>query len=119
LSGAGFGAGVSRPGSEKNANVGHFFAAIKVDQLRPLDVFKQDMDQLIRQLKGSPRAEGQDRVFIPGEKEFECADLYMREGVPVYEEIVALLQQTGRENGVAFDLSPVGEKLVEDKDSEM
>ncbi len=44
------------------------------------------MDDLIRRLKNSAKAEGQKRIFIHGEKEFECEERYRREGIPLYHK---------------------------------
>jgi len=109
LSGAAFGNNVGRPGQTKGSNVGHFFAAVKIEAFRPLMEFKTDLDALIQQIKESPKAIGQERIFIPGEKEFELTDRYEKEGVPLIEEVVKSLKVAGHDIGVEFDLDPVGE----------
>lgn len=109
LSGAAFGKDVGRPGTNRPADVGHFFAALKIEAFRPIDEFKRDMDALLDQLKDAPKAAGEDRIYIAGEKEFELADRYAREGVPLMGEVVKGLKQVGSEVGVPFDLEPLGE----------
>src|SRR5436853_6516157 len=52
LSGAATGLGVDVDNEKRN--VGHFFMALDPAALRPLDVFKTDMDRLSRELKDSP-----------------------------------------------------------------
>jgi LDH2 family malate/lactate/ureidoglycolate dehydrogenase len=112
LSGAACGTDVANPTENRvGANVGHFFAAIKVDAFRPLIDFEAQMDRLIQILKESPKAVGQERIFIAGEKEFELAERYEREGVPVMDEVVKVLAQSGQEIGVPWDLEPIGEKV--------
>lgn len=107
LSGAAVGGDVARPKDPKaGANVGHFFAAIKIDAFRPLVDFEAQMDYLIRMLKESPKAAGQERIYIHGEKEFEMAERYAVEGVPVMSEVVKMLQQAGAEIGVPWDIEP-------------
>jgi LDH2 family malate/lactate/ureidoglycolate dehydrogenase len=109
LSGAAFADAVGRPSdTNPGSNVGHFFAAIKVDALRDLGDFKADMDHMIRLLKDSPKAEGQERIYIHGEKEFERAERYMEYGVPLMETVIASLQEAGAGVGVPFDLEPLG-----------
>ena len=107
LAGAAFGRGVGRPADDHNADVGHFFAAIKIENFRPLDYFKADMDDYIRSLKESPKLPGQHRIFIHGEKEFELQEKYLKEGVPLYSEVVESLIKAGTKAGVPFDLEPV------------
>jgi LDH2 family malate/lactate/ureidoglycolate dehydrogenase len=109
LSGAAFGTAVGAPGSNQNANVGHFFAAIKIENFRPVEDFKADMDSMIRNLKTTEKIPGQDRIYIHGEKEFELADRYQEEGVPLIKEVVQSLREAGESTGVPFDLTPMGE----------
>jgi L-2-hydroxycarboxylate dehydrogenase (NAD+) len=112
LSGAAFGANVARPKDDKKGtNVGHFFAAIKVDAFRDPTEFKKDMDELIRQMKNAPKAIGQDRIYIHGEKEFELVEQHLNEGVPLMAEVVKSLIEVGKQIDVEFDLKPIAEKL--------
>ena len=107
LSGAAYGRGVGKPSNDRHADGGHFFAAIKIENFRPVDEFKQDMDDYIQALKATPKMPGQDRVFIHGEKEFELTEKYQREGVPLMVEVVDSLRQAGESAGVPFELTPV------------
>jgi len=84
--------------------VGHFFGAMRVDFFRPLEDFKKDMDDLIRRLRKSNKAEGQDRIFIHGEKEFELEEKYRKEGIPLYFKVYEDLKAIGDEVGVPFYL---------------
>ena len=108
LAGAAFARNVGGPKTDYPANVGHFFAAIRIDAFRPVDEFKRDMDALIGQLKNAPKAVGEERIYIHGEKEFELAELNRQRGVPIMEEVVKQLKETGDKLGVPFDLQPVG-----------
>ncbi len=87
------------------ANVGHFFGALRVDAFRPLDEFKATMDDIIRRLKNSPKAEGADRIYIHGEKEFEMEVEREVNGVVLHPKVVADLQAIGEEVGVVYDLT--------------
>lgn len=110
LSGAATGTEVGMPNLNVPANVGHYFAAIKVEAFRPIFDFKAHMDRYIQELKDAPKAVGQERIFIHGEKEFELAARNEREGVPLMEEVVSQLKTTGMDVGVPFDLEPVGRR---------
>ena len=112
LSGAAFGEDVAHPNQDRPANVGHFFGAVRIDVFRPLEEFKKDMDTLLDQLKNSPKAVGHERIYIPGEKEFERAELNARNGIPLLSTVVDMLKESGALISVEFDLQPVGE--VED-----
>jgi LDH2 family malate/lactate/ureidoglycolate dehydrogenase len=72
---------------------------MRVDAFRAKDEFKRDMDDLIRRLKETPKAEGAERIYIHGEKEFEAAELMAKQGIPlnpkVAEELRAVAKQLG------------------------
>jgi L-2-hydroxycarboxylate dehydrogenase (NAD+) len=108
LAGSAFGRSVDPDAHTQVSNIGHCFAAIRVDAFRPLDEFKRDMDAMILQLKDAPKAAGQERIYIPGEKEFEKTERSQREGVPILAEVVNGLVRDGAEAGVPFGLEPVG-----------
>jgi L-2-hydroxycarboxylate dehydrogenase (NAD+) len=82
------------------SNIGHFFGAWRIDAFRPLEEFRAAMDDLQRRLKSAPKAEGQDRIYIHGEKEYEEAERRSREGIPLNPKVVADLEEIGRELGV-------------------
>ena len=84
--------------------VGHFFGCLRIDFFRPLEEFKRDMDDMMRRLKESPKAEGADRIYIHGEKEFALEEKYRREGIPLYHKVYENLQAIAGEAGVVFDI---------------
>jgi len=105
LSGAGY-ADYIHPkaleGKSPSAKVGHFFAAIKVEAFRPLGEFKAAMDDLIRRLKNSHKAESADHLFIHGEKEFEETKRRAMEGIPMEAGTRADLEAIAGELGVEY-----------------
>jgi len=83
---------------------GHFFGAIRIDTFRPVDEFKRDMDRLIRELKSTPPIEGQDRVYVAGEIEFETAEERAERGIPLLPSVLKGLREVGEQLGVPYDL---------------
>ena len=63
------------------------------------------MDNLQQQLKSAPKAEGQDRIYIHGEKEYEKEELYTPQGIPLNPKVAADLELIAREVSVPYDLS--------------
>ncbi|HNR03130.1 MAG TPA: Ldh family oxidoreductase [Anaerolineaceae bacterium] len=107
LAGAGFSEqvyGSSAPGASR---IGHFFAAIRIDAFRDPAAFAEDMDALLGSLRDSPKAAGEERIFIHGEKEFEKADRAIIEGVPLSDITVETLINAGESAGLPFDLTPI------------
>lgn len=107
LAGSGFGELVYGANHPDTSRVGHFFAAIRIDAFRAIDDFSTDMDHLIEMLKKSPKAAGEERIFIHGEKEFEKADRALIEGVQLSDVTVKTLIEAGDQAGVPFDLTPL------------
>ncbi|MGQ9585847.1 MAG: Ldh family oxidoreductase [Anaerolineae bacterium] len=86
LTGALFGVNIApwlAPGRKGAQNIGHFFAAMRVDLFRPVEAFKTDVDRLIRQLRGLPRGRGVERIYVAGEKEFEAEEQNRAWGIPL------------------------------------
>ena len=86
LTGANYGLHLSR--SKKGGyNLGHFFGAIKIELFRPIDEFKKTIDSMFREIKGSKRFPGKERIYVAGEKEFEMENRRKKEGIPVHPEV--------------------------------
>jgi L-2-hydroxycarboxylate dehydrogenase (NAD+) len=83
---------------------GHFFGAIRIDTFRPVDEFKRDMDRLIRELKSTPPIEGQNRVYVAGEIEFETAEERTERGIPLLPSVLKGLRDVSEQLGVPYDL---------------
>lgn len=96
------------PEEPTRANVGHFFGAIDVTRFRPLDLFRADMDDLLRALKDSPKAEGEERIWVAGEPEWECEKRRRTEGVPMAPGLVEQLRALAADLDLPFTLEPAG-----------
>jgi L-2-hydroxycarboxylate dehydrogenase (NAD+) len=83
---------------------GHFFGAIRIDSFRPAEEFKRDMDRLIRELKSTPPVEGQGRVYVAGQIEFETAEERSERGIPLHSSVLDGLRAVSKELSVAYNL---------------
>lgn len=83
---------------------GHFFGAIRVDAFRPVTEFKRDMDRLIRELKSTPPIQGQNRVYVAGEIEFETAEERAERGVPLLPSVLKGLREVSEQLGMSYNL---------------
>lgn len=97
LSGGAFGSNVYA--NKQAAGVCHFFGAIDPEIFSSKDEFKANMDKFIDTLKNSDKAEGKDRIYIAGEKEFENEDK-QQETVSISNKVVENLKEIGKEAGV-------------------
>lgn len=83
---------------------GHFFCAISIDSFRPAEEFKRDMDRLIRELKSTPPIQGQERVYVAGEIEFETAKERAAKGIPLHSSVVKGLRELSEQLSIPYDL---------------
>lgn len=75
----------------ERTNQGHAFIAIDVDTIMPIRTFKARMDGLIRELRAAPKARGSDRIYLPGEMEWERRERALVEGMVLPADVVASL----------------------------
>ncbi len=81
-------------------NVGHFFLAFAVDAFMPLDTFTARMDQFVREVRAQPRQPGVDRIYVPGEWEYDIAERSQRDGVTFPLSSVREMDVLARDVGV-------------------
>lgn len=108
LSGAATLTDVGFPHEPKKSDVGHFFMAIKIDAFRPIIDFKKQIDHMVKLLKESPKAEGEEEIFIAGEKEYLAVEENRVKGVPLLDKIVEELKVNGAEIGAPFECEEIG-----------
>jgi L-2-hydroxycarboxylate dehydrogenase (NAD+) len=91
--------GIARGGSVGGA-VGHFFCAIDVEALRPLDEFRRGMDELLRTLRQTPPADPAEPVIYAGWKEHHARLDREAHGIPLHPKVLEYLDGLCRELGV-------------------
>ena len=79
--------GLTKDGKETRFRVGHFFMAIKIENFLPLDEFKRNVGNLLRELRSLRKAPGQNRIYTAGEKEYINEKRIRSEGVPINENL--------------------------------
>ncbi len=102
LSGANFGAGLPGLVREFNdvSNVGHFFAAIRVEAFLGLEEFAAKMRTMIGDLHGAPTAPGEEQVLVAGEPELDERARRERDGIPLDETTVTGLRVVAESCGL-------------------
>ena len=101
LSGADYGLKISIATSK---NLGHFFAAMRVDLFQSVESFKSEMDAMVRSLKDLPKADEYDRIWVHGEKEYEHYGERAKLGIPLHPRVVADLHKLAEEYDIEYDL---------------
>ncbi|HEY6433683.1 MAG TPA: Ldh family oxidoreductase [Acetobacteraceae bacterium] len=82
-------------------NDGCFIAVFKVSAFRELATFKQEVAEFAQYLKATPPADGFDRVYYPGEVEWEREQDRRRNGIPIEDATWEVLRKLAAEYGCA------------------
>jgi len=62
---------------------GAAFLAINVGQMMPIDAFKERIDAMIRGIHETPKAKGSQRIYVPGEMEWQKRQEALAKGIPL------------------------------------
>jgi len=103
LSGANFGKRLSSSKKSEEANIGHFFGAMKISGFRLEELFYRDFRLLIQDVKSSPLEQNVESILISGEPELLARKENQKRGVPVLPNVLEKLNQIALELGIEFD----------------
>jgi ureidoglycolate dehydrogenase (NAD+) len=84
-------------------NHGAAFIAIDVNAIMPAAAFARRMESLVDEIHAAPRADGVDRLFVPGEMEWERHARAMKEGICLPDDVIASLTKAAEMTGLDFD----------------
>ncbi|MGB3587611.1 MAG: Ldh family oxidoreductase [Tunicatimonas sp.] len=82
--------------------IGHFVGAMRTDAFRPVEEFKQHMDQWITAFREANTVDGQEKVLIPGDPEREQEALRKERGIPLLPPVSDSLRQLAEK----FEVEP-------------
>jgi len=82
--------------------LGHLVMALDIAAFGPVPVFLQAMDGMIADLKDTPRAEGVEEIWMPGEMERRRREERQRDGFPVSRVVLDEVRAVGAEFGVTW-----------------
>jgi ureidoglycolate dehydrogenase (NAD+) len=82
--------------------LGHSFIVINIGKIMPIDQFKGRVDKMIREIKTSPTAAGCDRIYLPGEIEWEKRNSALKEGISMPSQIILSLSELSVSIGLNF-----------------
>lgn len=93
-------------GKDENGNIrpyhlGHFFIAIDTDAFMGAEAFKKTTGNILRDLRNSQKAPGQERIYTAGEKEHDVWLYRKDKGVPMTEAVQKEFMQLRDELGLA------------------
>lgn len=79
--------GIGASGEKVPFHLGHFFIAIDTNAFMGLDAFKKTAGDILRALRASQKAPGQEHIFTAGEKEWNVWLQRRDSGVPINEAV--------------------------------
>lgn len=82
------------------ANQGQAFIAIDTAMMSSAEVFGERMTWLTDYIHGSPKAEGAERIYLPGEMEWAKRDKALVEGMVLPPDVVESLRGLAQDAGI-------------------
>ena len=107
LAGGHFGAHVyekTADGKPQPANVCHLLGALDLSGFGDPEAFQQRLAQYQNELRSSAKAEGEERIFVHGEREFEMAERHAEIGAPIHPKSVGTMRFIAGELGIPYTL---------------
>lgn len=77
---------------DRPQKIGHFFMAINIENFMEIKEFKDRMDCMIQNIKNSKKAVGFDRIYMPGEIEYDKNMELLERGITVNEKVMNQLK---------------------------
>ena len=91
--------------SDPSKPTGHgaAFIAINIASFMPVEQFKESMDRMIREIHASEKTDGAERIYLPGEMEWERRKQALKEGIDLPDDVVASLRGLAEDLNLDFD----------------
>jgi L-2-hydroxycarboxylate dehydrogenase (NAD+) len=81
-------------------NTGQAIMAISVEAFAPAAQFKRNVDDIVRQMRESPRMPGVERIWLPGEQSYTKRQDRTKNGVPIPPALGKSLDALAEELGI-------------------
>ncbi|NLG37940.1 MAG: Ldh family oxidoreductase [Clostridiales bacterium] len=86
-----------------NADTSFCFWAIDYGLFGDKNEIRGRVSALLQELRDSPKADGQTRIYTHGEKEFESRSEKIKSGIPVNEKTLSEMRMISERAGIGFD----------------
>ena len=86
-------------------NAGHAFIAIDVTKMLPKELFISRINQMASEITKGPKAKGADRIFLPGEMEWDRRSAALESGeIEITDSMAESFQKLSELTGVKINL---------------
>ena len=89
---------------EHPSPVGFFFQVLQIEAFSSPHDFFDRLEAQLTAIRNSPRARGVERIYIPGEIEWECERDRRQNGIPIGSATLKTLHELAEELGVQIQL---------------
>ncbi len=94
-------------GKDENGNIrpyhlGHFFIAIDTDHFMGEEICRKKAGDILRSMRASKKAPGEERIYTAGEKEYEIWLQRKDSGVPINESVQAEMNKVRDDLGLDY-----------------
>ena len=89
--------GLDDTGKKRPIPLGHFFIAIDISAFAELEKFKKTTGDILRELRNSAKAPGQERIYTAGEKEYLAWLSRKETGIPLNDSLLKTLKELQKE----------------------
>ena len=83
--------------------LGHFFIAINIENFMGIEVFKRIAGAIMRDLRNSQKAPGEERIYTAGEKEYYNAQRVREHGVEIAPGVQKALKLLSEELNISAE----------------
>jgi LDH2 family malate/lactate/ureidoglycolate dehydrogenase len=94
--------GKDEEGNIRPYHLGHFFIAIDTNHFLGEDICRKKTGDIIRTVRASRKAPGEERIYIAGEKEYEIWKEREPKGVPINESVQGEINAVRDELGLDY-----------------
>ncbi len=94
--------GKDEEGNIRPYHLGHFFIAIDTNHFLGEEICRKKTGDIIRTIRASRKAPGEDRIYIAGEKEYEIWKEREPNGVPINESVQGEINAVRDELGLDY-----------------
>ena len=84
----------------KPTNHGAAFLAIDTNAIMPAAEFARRMEALVDEIHAAPKADGVERLYVPGEMEWARHERAMKDGIQLPPDVIASLQEAAKMTGL-------------------
>lgn len=79
---------------------GAAFLAVNVDAIMPADQFHERVRRTVDEIRSAPKAKGHERIYLPGEMEWEKRERALRDGIELPGDVATTLRLLATESGL-------------------